>query len=254
MLSKLYRKGTSNFGGFINGKINAAPTAGAEEKILVEECLIDIDGALIRQRNSEYTIMEGPFEEMEWSVVPATSSNLFSVISKPGGCTEPLKGNDRMVTLEQYNLSIEKEARTCAVQLGRLEEPLPLPAPESNYTDRLKDEKRADKKDCNYTRIDIGYLVSRHVSTFDLTTTNSTSNRGNPDPKSGKSPLTKNRDWTLMAWRISGAPSKTKVSPTLQSNLSLIVKNQLGKDRHTTRSRKNIMNGTENDIKTLQYH
>ncbi|OMJ11541.1 hypothetical protein AYI70_g9649 [Smittium culicis] len=30
-----------------------------------------IDGAPIRRSNSESTILEGPFEEMEWSFVPA---------------------------------------------------------------------------------------------------------------------------------------------------------------------------------------
>ncbi|OLY78241.1 hypothetical protein AYI68_g7715 [Smittium mucronatum] len=71
MIRKLYRKGTSNDGSAITGKINAAPTAGEEEKILVEECFTKIDGAPIGRRNSESTIRKRPFEEMELSVVPA---------------------------------------------------------------------------------------------------------------------------------------------------------------------------------------
>ncbi|OMJ20094.1 hypothetical protein AYI70_g4332 [Smittium culicis] len=34
-----------------------------------------------------------------------------------------------------------------------------------------------------------------------------------PDPKSGKSPLTDNNSWILAVWRLSGMPSKPKVSP-----------------------------------------
>ncbi|OLY82392.1 hypothetical protein AYI68_g3497 [Smittium mucronatum] len=71
MLSELYWKGKSDDGSAIKVKINAAPTAGEEEQILVEECFMDIDGASTGRRNSEPTILEEPFEEMEWSVVPS---------------------------------------------------------------------------------------------------------------------------------------------------------------------------------------
>ncbi|OMJ15306.1 hypothetical protein AYI70_g7362, partial [Smittium culicis] len=150
-----------------------------EEQILVEECFMDIDCASIRRNNSESTILEEPFEEIEWSVVPAGNprnrdihrceryclrcrhcpqellwfmenirvnaphqlqgaTRRFNCIetdrsggpvgsdllrqyyhpsirketrSEPGGCTEPLNGNDRMVTFEQDILSNGKEVR-----------------------------------------------------------------------------------------------------------------------------------------------
>ncbi|OMJ24386.1 hypothetical protein AYI70_g1621 [Smittium culicis] len=307
MLSELYRKGTSDVGGAIAGKINAAPTAGTEEQILAEESFMDIDGAPIRRSNSESTILEGPFEEMEWSVVPAgnprnrdihrceryclgcrhrpqellwfmekirgntphqlqgatrrsncietersggpvgsdllrqyyhpsirkeirwnyltqtsqhsempmgalledeyqSSSNVCPVSSESGGCTEPLNGSDRMVREARRGplcISDQQEdtkilqlvpgpsicrPERAAVQLGRLEEPLLLPALEPDRTDSPEDETRANNNDYNYTRMDVGDLVSGHVSTVDLTATNSTSNRGSPRSEKRKVP------------------------------------------------------------------
>ncbi|OMJ27481.1 hypothetical protein AYI69_g3077, partial [Smittium culicis] len=69
--SELYRKGTSDVSGAPTGKINAAPTVGAEETILVVERVMEIDGLPIRRNNTESNVLEGPFEEMKWSVVPA---------------------------------------------------------------------------------------------------------------------------------------------------------------------------------------
>ncbi|OMJ21428.1 hypothetical protein AYI69_g5811 [Smittium culicis] len=71
MPSELYRKDTSDFSGAPTGKINDGPTAGAEEPILVEERVIDIGGLPIRRNNTESTVLERPFEEMEWYVFPA---------------------------------------------------------------------------------------------------------------------------------------------------------------------------------------
>ncbi|OMJ14417.1 hypothetical protein AYI69_g8618, partial [Smittium culicis] len=69
--SELYREGTSDVSGAPTGKINAAPTTGAKEPILVEEHIMDIDGLPIRRSNAESIVLERPFEEMEWSFVPA---------------------------------------------------------------------------------------------------------------------------------------------------------------------------------------
>ncbi|OMJ27987.1 hypothetical protein AYI69_g2553 [Smittium culicis] len=68
---ELYRKGTSDVSGAPTGKINDVPTSGAKEPILVEEHVMDIDGLSIRRSNTDSTVLEGPFEEMEWSFVPA---------------------------------------------------------------------------------------------------------------------------------------------------------------------------------------
>ncbi|OMJ13475.1 hypothetical protein AYI69_g8995, partial [Smittium culicis] len=69
--SELYRKGTSDVSGAPTRKINAAPTVGAEETILVVERVMEIEGLPIRRNNTESNVLEGPLEEMEWSVVPA---------------------------------------------------------------------------------------------------------------------------------------------------------------------------------------
>ncbi|OLY78358.1 hypothetical protein AYI68_g7594 [Smittium mucronatum] len=136
MLSELYCKDKSDDGSAIKVKINAAPTAGEEEQILVEECFMDIDGASTGRKNSESTILEGPFEESEWSVVPAGNprnrnihrceryclgrlhwpQELLWFISKTGECNEPFKDNDRMVTFEQDILSIGKEVREAQLE------------------------------------------------------------------------------------------------------------------------------------------
>ncbi|OLY77647.1 hypothetical protein AYI68_g8319 [Smittium mucronatum] len=269
MLSEIYRKGTSNFGRAITWKINAASTAVAEEQINVEECFIDIDGEPIRRKNTESAILEGPFEKMEWSVVPTgnprnrdihrcergntphqvqgatsrfncieterncgpvcsdllgqyehsiiskeircnyltqisqhsgtpmgsfpedeyqASSNVFSISSEPGECTKPSNGNNRMVTFEPERAT---------VQLGRFEEPLLMPVLEPDCTDRSEDVTRADINDFNYTRMVISDFFSGNFKTLDLTATNSQATEVIPDPKSGRSHLTKNRDWTL---------------------------------------------------------
>ncbi|OMJ12095.1 hypothetical protein AYI70_g9314 [Smittium culicis] len=145
----------------------------------------------------------GPMPEDEYQA----TSNVCSVSSELGGCTEPLNGNDRMVTFEQSILPIGKEVREARrgplcisdqqedtkilqlvsgppiyrteraeVQLGRLEAPLLLPALELDCTDSPEDEARADYNDCNYTRMKVRDLVSGNVSTIDFTATNSTSN------------------------------------------------------------------------------
>ncbi|OMJ12114.1 hypothetical protein AYI69_g9553 [Smittium culicis] len=66
-------KGTSDFSGAPTGKINFSPTAGAEEPILVEVRVMDINVIPIRRSNTESTVLERPFEEVEWCVVPAVN-------------------------------------------------------------------------------------------------------------------------------------------------------------------------------------
>ncbi|OLY80035.1 hypothetical protein AYI68_g5878, partial [Smittium mucronatum] len=41
-----------------------------------------------------------------------------------------------------------------------------------------------------------------------------------PDPKNEKSSFSENKQWLLMAWRISGASSKLKVSEIMPLTLS----------------------------------
>ncbi|OMJ22161.1 hypothetical protein AYI70_g3046 [Smittium culicis] len=286
MLSELYRKGTSDVGGAITGKINAALTAGAEEQLLVEKCFMDIDDIHRCERyclgyrhwpQELFWFMEkirgntsnqlqratrrsnciqtersgGPVgsdllrkyyhpsirKEIRWNYLTQTSqhsgkpmgalpedeyqasSNVCPVSSKLGGCTEPLNCNDKMVTFDQDILSIGKEVwkarrgplcisdqqkdtkilhlvpgpsiympERAATQLGRLEEPLLLPYLEPYCTDSPEGEMRADNNDCNYTRIDVGDLVSGYVRTINFTATNSTSNRGSPRSEKRKVP------------------------------------------------------------------
>ncbi|OMJ09069.1 hypothetical protein AYI69_g10828 [Smittium culicis] len=68
--SELYKKGTSDFSGAPTATINATPTAGAEEPILVEELILEIDRLPYRRSNVESTVMERKFEIMEWFLVP----------------------------------------------------------------------------------------------------------------------------------------------------------------------------------------
>ncbi|OMJ23231.1 hypothetical protein AYI70_g2393, partial [Smittium culicis] len=75
-----------------------------------------------------------------------------------------------------------------AAQLGRLEEPLLQPYLEPYCTGSPEGEMRADNNDFNYPRIDVGDLVSGHVSTINFTATNSTSNRGSPRSEKRKVP------------------------------------------------------------------
>ncbi|OMJ13750.1 hypothetical protein AYI70_g8317 [Smittium culicis] len=168
-------KGTSDLIGAPTGAINSGTTARAEVPIL-----------------HSGTPM-GAFPEDECQA----SSNVYRVSSKLGASTEPLNCNYRMVTFEQGILPIGKELvsgppiyrpERAAVQLGRLEKPLLLPAMEPDCTDSPEDETRADNNDYNYTRMDVGDLVSGHVSTIDFTATNSTSNRGGPQLEKRKVP------------------------------------------------------------------
>ncbi|OMJ16012.1 hypothetical protein AYI70_g6869 [Smittium culicis] len=69
--SELYRKGTSDVCVAPTEIFNSAPTAEFEESFLVEERFMEIDSLPIRRSNLDSTFMEGPLEEIEWSVVPA---------------------------------------------------------------------------------------------------------------------------------------------------------------------------------------
>ncbi|OMJ24542.1 hypothetical protein AYI69_g4596 [Smittium culicis] len=334
-LSELYMKGTSDV-----------------KPILVDEFVMDIDGLPIRRRSTESTYLEGPFEEMEWSVVPvgnsrsrgihicerdglgyrhwpqkllwlmekirgytphqlqgaacssiclATERNCEPVSSdllrqydhpsickeiwwnyltrtsqhsgtpvgalredeyqasshecygnsEPSGCIEPNNCTDRVVNFEQDILSIEQEIREArrrthrirdqqegtkilqlvpgpticrpervAIQLVELEEPVLQPILEPDFTCSPEGETRADYYYSNYTCMNISDLFSGHATLSISQPQTLQATEVVPDPKSGKSPLTKNKDWTLMALRFRGAPSKKKVSLMLQSNLS----------------------------------
>ncbi|OLY78753.1 hypothetical protein AYI68_g7193, partial [Smittium mucronatum] len=132
MLSKLYMKCTSDVGGAITGKLmlsrlpelkNKSRLKNASWKSMISggpigyDLLRQYDHPSIRkgirwnyftQTSQHSGTPMGAFPEDEYQA----SSNVCTVSSEPGGCTEPLNCNERMVAFEQDILSIGKEART----------------------------------------------------------------------------------------------------------------------------------------------
>ncbi|OMJ29139.1 hypothetical protein AYI69_g1365 [Smittium culicis] len=97
-------------------------------------------------------------------------------------------------------------------KLIQVQQLLLLPTQESDISGGSEITQRTNVNDTGYTDLEVNHLVSRSIGTVNISANHIQSNDCNPDPKSGKSPLLEKMYWCYRSWRISGVPSKHKVS------------------------------------------
>ncbi|OMJ12307.1 hypothetical protein AYI69_g9457 [Smittium culicis] len=191
------------------------------------------------------------------------SSHVCFVSSEHSGCSKPLNRTDRDVNFEQDILSIGQEIREArlrplrirdqqevtkilqlvpgpticrperaAIQLVELEEPLLLPALESDFTGSPEGKTRADYDDSNYACSEISDLVSGHAKKIDFPTANSTSDRGGSQTEKPK--VSTHQELGLEFNGVENQRSALKQKCVSNSAIKLILNSQRSVRRRST--------------------
>ncbi|OMJ25463.1 hypothetical protein AYI69_g4287 [Smittium culicis] len=146
-----------------------------------------------------------------------SSSDVCAIDIEPRRRTEPVDCSDRMVTFhrniqsDQRSMGTPRCGHVCQkdqqeivpyyswfLDKDAMDEPVLLPAVESDLSDCHEGQTRENDYNFGEPNVKVGDNEAKQVV---------------PDPKSGKSPMSENKSWYLMAWRISGVPSRPKASP-----------------------------------------
>ncbi|PVU94519.1 hypothetical protein BB561_002501 [Smittium simulii] len=149
----------------------------------------------IWRRNIQTTVRDiGEYMDALFGNKDKTTNSIYPITDKPCGCSQQtysINGIDTII-LQLVQGKTRSSPELSDAQLENLEKSLHLPTIESNFSDFTENIARENNSNNSNSILEIRDMVP-----------NNNKNEVIPDPKSGKSPLSKNKEWKLIAWKVS---------------------------------------------------